>query len=172
MFFAICYVIIYFGDIMNRSKEHIVVEALIKKGYRISFAESCTAGLAAARLVNVPAASGVFDAAVITYANDAKIKYLGVNPKSIEECGVVSETVAGEMAAGIAHENGAEIGVGISGVAGPTGGSDEKPIGTVCFGFYIDGQVFTYTKHFGDLGRNSVRAAAVEFVYDKLIELL
>ena len=78
------------------------VELLVKRGFRISFAESCTGGLAAARLVEVPDASKVFDVGVITYANEAKIKYLGVFEETIEEFGVVSEEVAGQMAEGVA----------------------------------------------------------------------
>lgn len=97
------------------------VELLVKRGFRISFAESCTGGLAAARLVEVPDASKVFDVGVITYANEAKIKYLGVFEETIEEFGVVSEEVAGQMAEGVARANMAQVGVGITGIAGPTG---------------------------------------------------
>ncbi len=154
------------------TKEETVINLLKAKKFHITFAESCTAGLAAARLVNVPAASSVFDGSFVTYANEMKIKYLGVCPESIEKFGVVSETVAGEMSCGAARENGAEVGVGVSGIAGPTGGSEQKPVGTVCFGFYINGITHTFTEHFGDLGRNNVRAAATEFVFDKLVELL
>ncbi len=154
------------------TKEERVIDLLKAKKFHITFAESCTAGLAAARLVSVPAASSVFDGSFVTYANEIKIKHLGVDPKSIEGFGVVSETVARQMAQGAAREMGAEVGVGISGIAGPTGGSEQKPVGTVCFGFYINGKEFTFTEYFGDIGRNRVRTAAVEFVYDKLTELL
>lgn len=149
-----------------------VVEILIGKKFHISFAESCTGGLAAARLVEVPDASKVFDAGFVTYANEAKIKYLGVLPESIAQYGVVSEEVAGQMAAGAAKKNAAEVGVGISGIAGPSGGTKEKPVGMVCFGFYVDGRLTTKTKMFGEIGRNKVREASVEFVYRTLEELL
>ncbi|MBR6402872.1 MAG: CinA family protein [Eubacterium sp.] len=152
--------------------EYKVVEKLIEKGYHITFAESCTAGLAAARLVNVPDASKVLDVSFVTYADEAKQKYVGVKEETIAENGVVSEEVAGEMAAGAAYAMEAEVGVGITGVAGPTGGTETKPVGMVCFGFYIDGQITTYTMQFGDLGRNNVRRSSVDFCYDKLIELL
>ena len=121
------------------------VELLVKRGFRISFAESCTGGLAAARLVEVPDASKVFDVGVITYANEAKIKYLGVFEETIEEFGVVSEEVAGQMAEGVARANMAQVGVGITGIAGPTGGTKNKPVGMVCFGFYVDGMLATHT---------------------------
>lgn len=149
-----------------------VVEKLKKKEWTISFAESCTGGLAAAKLVDVPAASSVFNASVVTYANEAKIDYLGVLAETIEQYGVVSEAVAGQMAEGVANRNKAQVGVGISGVAGPTGGSIEKPIGMVCFGFFIDGKVQSYTKYFGDIGRNEVRKKSVEFVYETLNEMI
>ena len=152
--------------------EYVVVHLLMELGYHITFAESCTAGLAAGKLVNVPDASSVLDVSFVTYANEAKVKYVGVSEESIEKYGVVSEQVAGEMAAGAAAAMGAEVGVGISGIAGPSGGTADKPIGMVCFGFCINGKTYTYTQQFGDIGRNEVREESVEFCYDQLIELL
>ena len=145
---------------------------LIKAGYHISFAESCTAGLAAGKLVNVPDASKVLDVSFITYANEAKIKYLGVEEETIKAHGVVSEEVAREMALGVSREAGAEVGVGITGIAGPSGGVPGKPVGTVCFGIAILGEVYTWREEFGNLGRNVVRDASVKFCYDRLVELL
>ena len=95
-----------------------------------------------------------------------------MKPETIEQYGVVSEPVAGQMAEGVAEAQNAEVGVGVSGIAGPTGGSTEKPVGMVCFGFYVDGELTTVTKQFGDLGRNVVREAATEFVFETLYELL
>lgn len=148
--------------------ERSVVDKLIAKGWTISFAESCTGGLAAARLVSVPDASKVFEASVVTYANEAKIKYVGVNIDAIMEYGVVSEQVALEMAKGVADANGAQVGVGISGIAGPTGATATKPIGMVCFGFVIGEKAFSRTCYFGDVGRDAVRFAAVDYVYEVL----
>lgn len=152
--------------------EDRAVELLIKAGYHISFAESCTAGLAAGKLVNVPDASKVLDVSFITYANEAKIKYLGVEEETIKAHGVVSEEVAREMALGVSREAEAEVGVGITGIAGPSGGVPGKPVGTVCFGIAILGEVYTWREEFGDLGRNVVRDASVKFCYDRLVELL
>lgn len=152
--------------------EYKVVERLIEKKYKISFAESCTGGLAAATLVGVPDASKVLDVSFITYANEAKMQYLGVSPAIIEEKGVVSEEVARQMAQGVAKAAHSHVGVGITGIAGPSGGTREKPVGMVCFGFYIEGVVTTYTRQFGNLGRNQVRQASVQFVYETLLELL
>lgn len=145
-----------------------VVNKLIQKNYHISFAESCTGGMACAALVSVADASKVLDVSFVTYANDAKMKYLGVKEETIEQFGVVSEEIASQMAEGVAKEAGSEVGVGITGVAGPGGGTKEKPVGMVCFGFYINGEVTTYTMHFGEIGRNEVRTKSVEFVYETL----
>lgn len=152
--------------------EELVVNKLISKNYHISFAESCTGGLCCAKIVSVANASSVLDMAFTTYANDAKIKLIGVNPSTIEQFGVVSQEVAGEMCKGVANTAGCEVGVGVTGIAGPTGATANKPIGMVCFGFYINGDIKTYTKQFGELGRNNVRNVSVDFVFEKLNELL
>lgn len=149
-----------------------VVNALIEKGYHIAFAESCTGGMCCARLVDVANASSVLDMSFVTYANEAKVKLIGVNEGTIDEYGVVSEQVAGEMCKGVANTAGCEVGVGVTGIAGPTGGTDKKPVGMVCFGFCINGEVKTYTKQFGNIGRNNVRQNSVDFVYSTLLELL
>ena len=161
-----------FENTIDTPLENLVVELLMGKGWHISFAESCTGGLAAARLVNVPNASSVLDASVVTYANEAKIAYLDVSPNTISEHGVVSEQVAREMATGVALKNCAEVGVGISGIAGPSGATAQKPIGMVCFGFYLDGKIETFTQYFGNAGRNVVRQNSVDFVFKTLLELL
>ncbi len=160
------------NEIQCKDIEYKVVAKLIEKNYRISFAESCTAGLAAGRLVNVPDASKVLDVSFVTYADEAKMKYLGVKGETIAANGVVSQEVAGEMCEGAAKAMGAEVGVGISGIAGPTGGTATKPVGMVCFGFYINGEKHTFTKQFGDIGRNNVREKSVQFVFEELLELL
>lgn len=148
------------------------VALLKEKKLRISFAESCTAGLAAARLVNVSGASAVFDASFVTYANEAKIKFVSVSPETLKAHGAVSEETAREMALGAAKASGADVGVGISGIAGPEGGTAEKPVGTVCFGFHTPKGTESVTMHFGNLGRENVRLAAVDFVFKHLSRLL
>ena len=153
-------------------KTSLLVEKLINKNYRICFSESCTGGMLCSSVVDVPSASQVLDMSFVTYANSAKINLLGVDGKTIEKYGVVSETVAGQMAEGAAKVSGAEVAVGVSGIAGPSGGSAEKPIGTVCFGFYINGKVVTKTCHFGDIGRNNVRKSACDTVIDTLLDMI
>lgn len=152
--------------------EEQVVDKLLKLGYHISFAESCTGGLCCGNLVNVTNASKVLDVSFVTYANEAKMEFLGVSTDTILKYGVVSEQVAYEMAAGVAQTAKSQVGVGITGVAGPGGGTDKKPVGMVCFGFSINGSVKTYTKQFGEIGRNQVRKSSVEFVFQTLLELL
>ena len=152
--------------------EEQVVDRLIEKNFHISFAESCTGGMCCGTIVNVTNASKVLDVSFVTYANEAKMKYLGVQADTILSCGVVSEEVAYEMAQGVCKASGSEVGVGITGVAGPGGGTAKKPVGMVCFGFCINGQTVTYTKQFGEIGRNQVRKSSVEFVLQTLLELL
>lgn len=154
------------------STETRVVNRLIELGYHIAFAESCTGGLLCGSLVNVPNASAVLNSSFITYANEAKIKYLAVSEQTIQEYGVVSEQVVAQMARGVARETKAEVSVATSGIAGPGGGSLEKPVGMVCFGFWVQGIVTTSTKYFGALGRNEVRYAAVQYAMNRLWELL
>ena len=154
----------------NISLETAVVTRLIEKNWHIAFAESCTGGLCAGRLVNVPDASRVLDISFVTYANEAKIQYLGVPIDLIEAHGVVSEEVAAAMAKGVADAARCEVGVATSGIAGPSGAVPGKPVGTVCFGFYINGKTATHTCHFDHMDRNEVRAAAVEFVFETLAQ--
>lgn len=152
--------------------EEQVVNKLIDRGFHISFAESCTGGLCCGTLVNVSNASKVLDMSFVTYANEAKVELINVNPETIENYGVVSEQVAEEMCKGVAEKAHSEVGVGITGVAGPTGGTAKKPVGMVCFGFYVLGNVTTRTIQFGNIGRNEVRAKSVDFVFNTLAELL
>lgn len=154
------------------SKQEILVKILIKRQFTISFAESCTGGKMAASIVDVADASKVLNASVVTYSNEAKMRYLNVQQDTLERFGAVSEQTAREMAEGIAKANNADIGVGITGIAGPGGGTDEKPVGTVCFGYCIQGITLTETMHFGDMGRNVVREKSVSHVLDTLINKL
>ena len=149
-----------------------LVNLLIENKMRICCAESCTGGMLSSAIVDVPNASSVLDMGFVTYANTAKMKLLNVDPKTIAQYGVVSEAVAGQMAIGAARVSGADVGVGISGIAGPTGATAGKPVGTVCFGFWIKGVLTVTTQHFDTLDRTGVRIAAVNYAIDTLIDLL
>jgi len=157
---------------MEFTIEEQLVNVLIEKNWHISCAESCTGGLVASRIVNVANASRVLDVSFVTYANEAKMKYLGVSPDTITAHGVVSEEVVREMAQGVAKEAGSQVGIGISGIAGPGGGTDKKPVGMVCFGFYVNGTITTKTMQFGNPGRNEVRALSTEYALKTILELL
>ncbi len=153
-------------------KEEVLVNYLIDKKYHITFAESLTAGMLAAKLVNVANASMVLNESFVTYSNEAKMKYLNVKKETIDKYSVVSEEVAKEMAIGAAKAANSNIAVTTTGVAGPTGGTEKTPVGMVCFGFYINGDVVTKTKYFGNLGRNKVRFEATNYAFEEIIELL
>lgn len=117
--------------------DQIVSDLLLDGPYTLSVAESCTAGLLAARLSSVPGASRYFMGGAVTYSNQSKETMVGVSPKTLEEFGAVSPETAKEMAEGIRGSLGTDIGVSITGIAGPAGGSAEKPVGFVCF--HVDG---------------------------------
>lgn len=157
---------------MSFPLEEQFVNKLIEKNWHVACAESCTGGLVASRIVNVANASMVLDVSFVTYANDAKINYVGVSPATILKYGVVSEEVVLEMAAGVAKAAGSEVGIAISGIAGPGGGTDKKPVGMVCFGFYINGTITTKTMQFGNPGRNEVRALSTDFALKTALELI
>lgn len=152
-------------------KAEQLVKVLKQKNLKICCAESCTGGMLTSTLIDVVGASDVLDMGLVTYANDVKQKLLGVNPKAIEQFGVVSETVAEQMAIGAKNASGANIGVGITGIAGP-GGSEHKPEGMVCFGFLVDNKITTKTMQFGAIGRQNVRKKSCEFAIDTLLQLL
>ncbi len=111
-----------------------LVELMKKNQWTVSFAESCTGGLASSILTELSGVSEVFQGSVVSYSNKSKIDVLGVREKLIEERGAVSEQVAMEMALGVRERLKSDWSVSVTGVAGPTGGTKEKPVGTVCFG--------------------------------------
>lgn len=149
---------------------HELVEALKRKKCTLSLAESCTGGMVSAAITSISGASAVFDRGFITYSNDAKVQMLGVKWQTLDEFGAVSEETAKEMAAGALKGSSTDFGVSITGIAGPDGGTDEKPVGTVCFALaQIDRPVKSYTKHFsGD--REDVRVQSTGFILDTLLK--
>ncbi len=127
----------------NTTLENVLGEMLVNKNLTISTAESCTGGMLASTLINYPGISSVFKEGAVTYSNEAKINRLGVKAETLNMYGAVSSEVAAEMAEGIAKAAGTNIGISTTGIAGPEGGSTEKPIGLVYVGLYINGQVKT-----------------------------
>ena len=118
----------------------VVAKLLIEKKLTIATAESCTGGLIASKLIEYPGISEVLLEGCVTYSNDAKMRRLGVKAETLEQFGAVSEETAREMAEGIARTSGAEIGIATTGIAGPGGGSEEKPVGLVYMGLYYKGK--------------------------------
>lgn len=133
-----------------------VVAMLAEKKMMISSAESCTGGLFSALITNVPGASEVLNEAFVTYANSAKIKHLGVKEETLKKYGAVSSETAFEMAEGLYKKTGANVTVGITGIAGPGGGTMEKPVGLVYAGICVNGEI-EVIKMLHDGIRNEVR---------------
>ena len=121
--------------------EETVVQLLIEKNISISTVESCTGGMLASKLVNVPRVSKVFDNAFITYSNQSKIDVLGVLPDTISTCGAVSKETAVEMVKGLIKRTSTRAGISITGIAGPDGGTPEKPVGSVYIAVMLDGEI-------------------------------
>ena len=149
----------------NESKE--LSELLIVNGLRISVAESCTGGSLSHAITRIPGASSYFECGYITYSNQSKVDLLGVNAQTIKTYGAVSEEVALEMVIGVSNRSHSDVALSITGVAGPTGGTTQKPVGTVCFGFFCDGKTSTTTKLFsGD--RANIVSQSVSYALKQL----
>jgi nicotinamide-nucleotide amidase len=138
-----------------------VVEAAIRRGVMVATAESCTGGLVAGALTAIAGSSAALDRGFVTYSNAAKAGMIGVSPELIETYGAVSEPVARAMATGALAHSDAGVAVSITGIAGPGGGSDEKPVGLVHFAVADRSGVDHVAHRFGDLGREAVRLASV-----------
>ena len=137
-----------------------ILNASRRRGWRIATAESCTGGMVAVALTELPGSSDVFERGFVTYSNAAKIDMLGVRAATLAEFGAVSPQVAQEMATGALGHSAADLAVSITGIAGP-GGSEFKPEGRVCFGVAQKGSpVWGETVEFGAVGRETVRLAA------------
>ncbi len=146
---------------MNKGMEFTLGEILLNKNLTISTAESCTGGLLSGKIIDYPGISSSFLEGAVTYSNSSKIKRLNVKKATLENFGAVSRETAAEMAEGIAATAGADIGISTTGIAGPEGGSVEKPVGLVYIGLYIKGKV--KTKEFRLSGnREEVRNKTVE----------
>lgn len=142
------------------SLEQVVVALLKEKNLTLALAESCTGGYVAKRITDIEGASQVFMGGVVSYSNESKINILGVNAQTIAQHGAVSRETAAEMASQAAKQFGADIGVGITGIAGPGGGSEEKPVGLVYIGISYQGQTKVYEKIRKRSSRERVRLFA------------
>ena len=153
-----------------------IAQLLLARNWRLALAESCTGGLVCAKLTELSGSSAWFERGYITYSNEAKTQCLGVPAELIQTYGAVSEPVAKAMVQGAARNAGTNVAVSITGIAGPTGGTPEKPVGTVCFGWSISNQnaenlAVCQTKLFlGD--RSAIREQAAGHALTELQKLL
>ena len=148
-----------------------LAQRLIEKKLALVTAESCTGGLIAAACTDLAGSSAWFERGFVTYSNDAKMELLGVEERLLRRAGAVCEGVARAMVTGALAHSKAQVAVAVTGVAGPTGGSASKPVGTVWFGFAVPGQVVTEKCRF-DGDRAAVREATVRHAFTRLLELL
>lgn len=151
---------------------NVLGEKLLARGWRVATAESCTGGGISAAITAVPGSSSWFEYGIVSYANQAKEKLLQVNPQTLLHQGAVSQAVVEQMAVGVLALSGADIAVAVSGVAGPTGGTPERPVGTVWFAWALaGGQIYSECFHFaGD--RAAIQSQAVAQGLNGLLKLL
>ncbi len=149
----------------------VLKDLLSSNNFTLATAESCTGGMISERITSVPGASNYFLASCVTYSNESKIKILGVCKETLMQYGAVSVETAAEMASGIRKVTGADIGLSTTGIAGPGGGTELKPVGTVCFGIDYNGQIITKKEIFkGD--RDSIRKQSCDYVLNLLIDII
>ena len=146
-----------------------ILKTYRQNGQKIACAESCTGGMVAAALTDLPGSSEIFERAYVTYSNAAKKDMLGIREKTLGDFGAVSEEIAREMAIGALERSGADISIAVTGIAGP-GASEFKPEGRVCFArAQKSGNCQTFTKEFGPLGRENVRLKSCQFALEWLL---
>lgn len=145
--------------------------ALKARGFMLALAESCTGGMTAQAVTSIAGSSTWFDRAFITYSNQAKIDMLDISDETLKRFGAVSEQTAGEMAQGALKSSLAHISASITGIAGPDGGTADKPVGTVCFGFALKNSLQTSTQYFAG-NRESIRQQASVYAITQLMALL
>lgn len=151
--------------------ENKLLDLLSKYNLKIATAESCTGGLVSGVLCDISGISKYFEEGYITYSEDAKIKNLGVLPETIEHYGVISCEVAEEMAMGAAERANANCAIATTGIAGPTGGTEENPVGTVCFACVVKDQVLTERAVF-EGNRMEIRMQAAVYAIEMLCDYI
>jgi nicotinamide-nucleotide amidase len=150
------------------SKAERLAAALRDKGWMLATAESCTGGMIAAACTDLAGSSEWFERGFVTYSDEAKTELLQVDAALIAANGAVSEVVARAMAFGAVRHSRARVSVAVTGIAGPSGGSKDKPVGTVWFGFMVDGRLTSETQRF-DGDRAAVRRGTVAYAFDGLL---
>ena len=149
-----------------------VARKLLDQGLTLSSAEACTGGLFAARMTELAGSSRFFDRSIVTYSNQAKLDHLGVSPDTLEKFGAVSPETAREMAVGLAQVSGSDVCISVTGIAGPGGGTEEKPVGTVFMAVVYQGQTHTVQAPTVNVDRSYNRNHSVLSMLDLLNQLL
>ena len=148
-----------------------IVEKLIERGIVVATAESCTGGLISSTITDVPGSSAIFGYGMVTYSNEAKMKILGVKEDTLKQFGAVSKETAYEMAEGLKKVSSADVAISVTGIAGPGGGSEEKPVGLVYMGIATKEGIFTKKNLFnGD--RDEIRKQTVHTALNLIAEKL
>lgn len=150
----------------------VVVDLLKKKGLRLASAESCTGGLFADSIISIAGTSDIFDRALVTYSNQSKMEELGVKRETLDKYGAVSEETAIEMVNGLHEASGADVCVSVTGIAGPDGGTLEKPVGLVYTALRFNNQVICKENRFRNAGRNSIRRRSVLTMLEMIYKMI
>ena len=158
-------------ELLTHTLAGLVADLMLKREWLLATAESCTGGLISAACTDLAGSSNWFERGFVTYSNEAKSELLGVDAALIAAHGAVSEEVVRAMALGAISHSRAQVAVAVTGVAGPTGGSRAKPVGTVWFGFMLQGELSSEVQHF-DGDRAAVRLATVQHALQRLVHLL
>jgi nicotinamide-nucleotide amidase len=162
-------------DVTQAELEALAAElgtVLLRRGWMLAAAESCTGGWAAQALTAVAGSSAWFERGFVTYSNQAKMEMLGVRAETLEAFGAVSEETAREMAQGALAHSGAQAAFAITGIAGPSGGTQEKPVGTVCFAWVLGGAEVVSERRVLVGDRRQIRSQSVRHAFRKLLALM
>lgn len=162
----------YIYCVGNVNLSEVVVDLLKAKGLKLASAESCTGGLFADAIISIPGTSDIFDRALVTYSNKAKMEELGVKSETLEKYGAVSEETAREMVNGLAKVSKADICVSVTGIAGPDGGTLDKPVGLVYTAVRFNDKVVVKENKFRNTGRNSIRKRSVLTMLDMIYKTI
>ncbi len=157
---------------INFSLSQRLGNQLKQRGLKLALAESCTGGNLAEEVTAMPGSSQWFEYGVVVYSNEAKTALIDVKPKTLETHGAVSEAVACEMALGIINQSNVDVSLSVTGIAGPRGGSEDKPVGTVWFGMARKGGGCAAKCKLFSGGRKNVRVEAVAFALNWLLEVI
>jgi len=163
-------------EVLDKTAENMV-QLLKQKKFHISVAESCTGGMLSELITSVSGASDVYELGICTYSNRMKSKFLSVSNSTLEQFGAVSSQTAFEMVKGLAECSKSDICVAVTGIAGPEGGTPQKPVGTVWLGFYVQGKIYTQqlpiaNQEKTDLSRDKIRKATVLYAMMEITDYL